>query len=288
MKMARSCTERSPIGGAVQTSHLFRPLLVQLIELLRSLDRDQWELATSAREWSVKDVAAHMLDVDFRRLSVGRDGHAPPHTSDPITEYEDLLRYLNGLNAEWVRAARRLSPRVLCDYLELTGGEVATLMETVDPMSQAPFAVAWAGQAESPMWLDVGREYTERWHHQDQIRDAVAAHPLRGEQWLRPALEISLLALPHAYRKVSAEKGTCVSLDVSGPAGGEWYLIMDSGWVIRPGRPPNPVVSVRVADLDLMRSLTHRLAEDRVDGAFEIDGAAALVAPLIAARAVMV
>jgi hypothetical protein len=277
------------IAGAIQTSHLFRPLLAQLIELLRSLDRDQWELATSAREWSVKDVAAHMLDGDFRRISVGRDGHGLPPPPEPITAYEDLLHYLNALNAEWVRAARRLSPRVLCDYLELTGGEVATVMETADPVSQAPFAVAWAGQARSPMWLDVGREYTERWHHQDQIRDAVAAPPLRGEQWLRPALEISLLALPHAYRKVSAEKGTCLSLDVSGAAGGEWYLIMDSGWVIRSGRPPNPVVSVRVADLDLMRSLTHRLAEDRVDGAFEIDGvAAALVAPLIAARAVMV
>ena len=34
-------------------------------------------------------------------------------------------------------------------------------------------AVNWAGPEPAPIWLDPAREYTERWVHQQHIRDAV-------------------------------------------------------------------------------------------------------------------
>lgn len=277
-----------PDSSVIQTAHLFGPLSAALVELLRDLPAEAWHLPTSAPAWSVKDVAGHLLDVDYRRISSGRDGHAPPPPSEPVLSYADLLRYLNTLNAEWVHAARRLSPQLLCDCLAVTGPEVARLMESADPSSEAIYAVAWAGQSKSPMWLDIGREYTERWHHQDQIREAVGTPPLRSEQWLRPALEISLLALPHAYRTVTAPQGTTVHLSVTGEAGGEWELRYESEWHVVAGHPISPVTTVRVSDLDLTRLLMHRIAPDRISSLLEVDGDPEFAAPLLVARAVMV
>ena len=47
---------------ALVTAHLFPPLHAKLIELLRSLDDDEWQLQTVAPAWRVRDVAAHLLD----------------------------------------------------------------------------------------------------------------------------------------------------------------------------------------------------------------------------------
>jgi hypothetical protein len=38
--------------------------------------------------------------------------------------------------------------------------------------------VSWAGPEAAPVWFGVAREYTERRHHQQQIRDATGRPPL--------------------------------------------------------------------------------------------------------------
>jgi hypothetical protein len=40
-----------------------------LIELLTSLDAAEWDLPTVVPQWSVRDVAAHLLDTALRKLS---------------------------------------------------------------------------------------------------------------------------------------------------------------------------------------------------------------------------
>ena len=59
----------------IYTAELFRPLHRELIALLRGLDSDRWVAPTIAGSWRVRDVAAHLLDGDLRKLSGGRDGH---------------------------------------------------------------------------------------------------------------------------------------------------------------------------------------------------------------------
>src|SRR5690606_9534030 len=99
-----------------------------LVALLGGLRPEDWMRPTSAVEWSVKDVAAHLLDVDLRRLSAQRDGHIPA-PSQPLASNADLVAYLNHLNRTWVDAARRLSTRVLVEELELSSARVADLFE---------------------------------------------------------------------------------------------------------------------------------------------------------------
>ena len=46
----------------ILTQHLFKPLDSKLIELLRSLSPEDWNRPTLAPLWTVKDIAAHLLD----------------------------------------------------------------------------------------------------------------------------------------------------------------------------------------------------------------------------------
>src|ERR1700761_2223806 len=100
----------------------FAPLRVHLLKLLAELSEDDWTRPTAAPRWSVKDVTAHLLGGDIGILSRKRDSFTP---SGPTVEtYSDLVNLVNGLNQEWTTAARRMSPRVLLDLLQLTGPEV--------------------------------------------------------------------------------------------------------------------------------------------------------------------
>ena len=49
--------------------------------------------------------------------------------------------------------------------------------------------IDWAGPEPAPIWLHVAREYTERWVHQQHIRDAVGRPGLNERRWLGPVLE---------------------------------------------------------------------------------------------------
>ena len=65
------------------TANLFRPLSKQLVTLLRGLAPADWDRPTLAGAWRVRDVAAHLLDGQLRRISVQRDAHLiPPDRSD--------------------------------------------------------------------------------------------------------------------------------------------------------------------------------------------------------------
>ena len=101
-----------------------------------------------------------------------RDGYygEPP---GEIASCVQLMAYLNQLNAEWMTAARRLSPAALTELLATSGAEYTQFLATLDPWAPAIFAVGWAGESESQNWFHIARDYTEKWHHQQQIREAV-------------------------------------------------------------------------------------------------------------------
>lgn len=204
------------------TAHLFSKLETMLIELLRSLKPHDWEKQTIAPKWKVKDVAAHLLDTQLRKLTICRDGYAPEPPR--INSYVDLVAFINRLNHEGVTLYRRLSPNVLVSLMEVASRQSSEYHESLDPFADALFAVTWAGEDKSANWFDTAREFTERWHHQQQIRLAVDKPGIMTREFYYPVLDCFMRGLPFTYRTVSAKSGTLAQFNVSGESGGCWYL----------------------------------------------------------------
>lgn len=272
----------------VETASLLRPLHSELIVLLEGLTPEQWVRHTLAKQWRVRDIVAHLIDTDLRRISAQRDGHYGPSPSQPIDSYPDLVAFLNELNRVWVTACERLSAQLLLDLIRQSGSECAQVLEEVDPFSRAIFPVAWAGEHESQAWMDVGREFTEKWHHQQQIRDAVGAPLLLEKKWIRPLLKLSVRAVPPAFADVSAPEGTLVRLVVEGDGGGTWSILSTgTGWELggNVGGPPDS--TVRVSTDEAWRLLYNALSPAQV-AQIRVEGDERWVKPLLGARSVMV
>jgi len=206
----------------IPTLHLFKVLDELLIELLSSLSPDDWNKPTLAKLWTVKDVAAHLLDGNVRSIAA-LDNYEPP-LSAPIDSYQGLVNYLNGQNAVWVNAMKRVSPQLLIQQLQITGPQFIAYLHTLDPFKPARYSVAWAGEEQSLNWFHIAREYTEKWHHQQQIREAVNKPALMTRELFYPCIATFMCALPHAYKNIAAPTATTISFTISGDAGGTWVL----------------------------------------------------------------
>ena len=285
----------------VYTAPLLRPLRGELLDLLRGLAPEQWDAPTVAGAWRVRDVAAHLLDGDLRKLAAHRDGHQLPMDT-PIRTDRDLARIVNALNAEGVAWARRLSPRLLVDLLATTGEWSADLQEALPPHEPALWAVSWAGESVSENWMDIGREYTEHWHHQMQIRDAVAAPAtLLEAPWYRPVLDLSIRALPRSYADVSAPPGTAITFAVAttgdataaragnGDAIGAWTLLREAErWMLYEGDGVDATTTVRATADAAWRLFYNALQSPAPPTALTIDGDRRLAEPLLRTRSIVI
>src|SRR5579859_7299431 len=203
-------------------AHLLRAVDDKLINLLRSLTPGEWSLPTVAPLWSVRDVAAHLLDTALRKLSIVRDSHfvEAAHIGSP----QALIALVNRLNEEGVTVYRRLSPPVLIDLMKMASEQSALFHESLDPFARAAFAVSWAGEENSLNWFDTARELTERWHHQQQIRLATNRPGIIVPSLYHPVLDCFMRGLPHLYRDVRAPVGTALLVTITGDCGGQWLL----------------------------------------------------------------
>jgi uncharacterized protein (TIGR03083 family) len=237
----------------IPTIHLFAVLEEKLIQLLHSLSPEEWNKPTIARLWNVKDVVAHLLDGNIRVLSILRDHYFgdPPGNID---SNDDLVNYLNGLNAGWVNAMKRVSPKALTALLEITGKQYNQQLALLDPFAPAIFAVSWAGETSSVNWFHIAREYTERWHHQQQIRDAVGKPGIMTKELYYPVLDTFMMALPYTYRNTIAEENTVVQISISGVAGGDWFLTKKEKWEL--SKTNNLPVTTTIIDGDIAWKLS--------------------------------
>lgn len=261
---------------------LFPPLHTALCEVLDPLDDADWRRPTAAGAWTVKDVAAHLLDGNIRRLSFQRDGWPPPAPETPVASYPQLVDHMNRLNATWIAAMQRTSPAVLLDLLKQTGPRVSAFFASLDPEAEALFGVAWAGQETSPNWFDIAREYTEKWHHQQQIRAAVDAPLLTEPRWLHPYLDTLVRGLPHAYRAATAPPDTHVGIAITGDAGGHWTLHHDAdGWALLAGTGSALDARIALSDDDAWRLFSNMMQPESARKRITASGPSHLIEPLL-------
>lgn len=239
----------------------FPALLDAFLDLLTSLSRQDWDRPTELEGWSVKDIVQHVLGVEMNYLSGKRDHYSEAHA--PLEDWDTLVAFINQRNADWVVATRRLSPRVLCDLMRVTGDQVNEFIQTLD-MRQMGNPVNWAGPDAAPVWLDVAREFTERWHHQQHIRDAVGKPGATQPYFLGPVLATFVYALPRTYRDVAAGDGTLISLTINGAAGGAWSVAREAGaWQLYEGAPGHPDAGISLPEEYAWRLFTKGITAEQ-------------------------
>lgn len=256
----------------VLTVDLFPKLNEQLGELLESLSDADWERSTVCKGWSVKDVALHMLGDNISVLSRKRDRHTT--VNQRLDTWDELVSFLNDWNERWVQAARRISVPVLIDLVRTTGDDLHTYFASLD-LYELSGPVNWAGPEPAPVWLDVAREYTEHWHHQQQLRDAAKRPGAKEPTLFAPVLATFVRALPQTYRDVSAKEGTRLRLTIEGESGGTWWLERQvSGWKLYVDVDGEPDASVRIDQEQAWRLFTKGI--DKSESGAKIKGDRAL------------
>jgi len=253
---------------------IFEETQNELIFLLKSLSPKQWEFSTSSSKWNVKDIVAHLLDGDLRRLSLHRDNHKLPDPSDPIKNYESLVNFLNELNNSWIRASKRLSPKLLIELTEFTTPKVVQHLKSLDPQGVALFSVGWAGETESENWFDIGREYTEKWHHQQQIREATNKPLLIEEKWLSPLINILIRGVPPVYNKYAAKyENEQVQIYISGVINNRWILATQNGqWHLFKSNGTQAETTIEMSDDTAWRLFTKNISEKEALKRIQISG----------------
>jgi uncharacterized protein (TIGR03083 family) len=231
--------ERVPI---IDTRPLFLPERESLLAPLASLTPGQWQLPTVCPGWSVHDLALHLLWVDVSNISRRRDGYfgRPQDNPGSLDDLPTLIAFVNQLNDNWIVGARRMSPELLQTLLRVTGDDWTSYVQTVDIEAKGG-SIGWAGPDPAPVWLDIAREFTERWVHQQHIRDAVRIPGATEPEFLKPVLATFATALPYALRDVDAAAGSIAQLVITGESGGVWSAVKaGDGWQFseRPATPP--------------------------------------------------
>jgi uncharacterized protein (TIGR03083 family) len=273
-------TAAPPAPDPILVAHLHPEIDGHLLELLRSLRPEEWRLPTLAPAWTVKDVAAHLLDTQLRRLALCRDAHFPP--GPPPTSPAEVAALVNRLNAEGVAYCARLSPAVLITLIEVASRESAAYFQSLDPFAPAAFGVSWAGEDTSANWFDVARELTERWHHQQQIREATGRPGILTPRLYRPVLDCFMRGLPHAYRAVSASPGDSVRFDVVGDCGGSWWLHRTTdAWRLVASEHGRIAARTAIPQEIAWRIFTKGIGREEARAAVAIEGDAALGAHVL-------
>jgi uncharacterized protein (TIGR03083 family) len=251
----------------------------QFLDLLTRLPDKEWSQPTVCTGWSVKDVALHLLGDDIGLLSRTPDFKFPP--IEGIDSWESLVAFINHNNELWVQATRRINSLLLCDFLEITGQKVYQRLTSLDLFALG-VPVDWAGPDPAPIWLDVAREYTERWMHQQHIRDAVGQPGLKDRQFFGPVLDAFVRALPHTFRKVGANPGTSIKLLISGEAGGEWFLVRgETGWGLYLDQTSEPETIVTMDQETAWRLFTKGLSPEEAEKRTTIAGDRPLGLPVL-------
>ncbi|WP_220039844.1 hypothetical protein [Nonomuraea aridisoli] len=226
------------------------------------------EPANNLSGLNVKDVAAHVLGEHIGRLSIHRDGF---HVLHPA-EGEAFPGFLDRINEEWVIAVRRISPPMLIDLLSTFGDQI---VRSGGPSAWTLSAARCAGPApgRTPYWLDVAREYTEYWTHQQQICEATGRAGLTESRYLGPVIDTFLRALPHTLRDIAAPPGVAVQVSVTGPGGGIWTCIRNPGrWELHHRPHPQPAAHLELDADTTWRLCTRGITPGRAAERARIDG----------------
>jgi len=256
-----------------------------LLDLLRSFTAEDWRRSTVHPDRNVKDLTAHLLQTTLNRVSIDRDGYRL--LSGSIASIEDLIALIQRENREFMTAMRWVSPQILIELVAIYDREMVAGFERLDP-DGAGIGVAWAGEAVSRNFFVNATTSTEKWHHQQQLRDSTGRAPLYQSEFLMPVLETFARGLPFAFRSRQAKDATRVSVTVTGPVTLNWTLRrIDGRWSLWSGYDPDAEASISMPADVAWRVWTKGMKPDEARARMDVRGDETMVAPLATFVAIM-
>lgn len=268
----------------VLVTDLFPELRAELERVLDSLTDEQWEYPTVCAGWTVRDVALHLLGTRVGLLSGSRDHDGQWATID---NWQELVAFIDAQNDLWVKAARRISRKLLISLLGFTNDQIITFLNSLDPYAlRGP--IGWAGDQPDATWLHIARELTEQWAHHQHICDAVGITSLKEARFVHPVLSTYVRALPHTYRTTPAPIDTLVQLVVTGEGGGKWHLVREAqGWVLYADTDLTPSASLTMDADTAWRLFTKGLDAETIRQRADFEGDRALAEVMLDSVAII-
>jgi uncharacterized protein (TIGR03083 family) len=256
----------------------------RLTELLAGLQAADWERPSPCPGWTVLGLGCHLVGDDLGLLARNRDGFLG--TPAPAGSEAEFAAWLDELQAEWVRAARRLSPRLVTDLLRWAGPQITVMFASEDVRARTA-SVSWAGPDLVPAWLGQARELSEYWIHRQQILQALGRPSDLRADLAGPVLDGLRWAYPYRLAGAAAQPGDTVSISVTGPLARTWHLVAaETGWQF--GDQPGPRL---VGNLAMNAEQGWRLLTNNMPAAGEADltvsGDDAITAILLRTRAII-
>jgi uncharacterized protein (TIGR03083 family) len=259
----------------------------RLLELLDELLPGDWARPSPCPGWSVLDLCGHLLGDDLGWLARQRDHH---HGTVPPAGVEQVdggfARWLDDLQDQWVRAARRLGPRVVTDLLAWSGPQVIDTLAGQDP-TRLEGSVSWAGPGPVPVWLDQLREVSEHWIHRQQLLQTLGRPSDLRVDLAGPVLDTLRWAYPHRLSAISRADGEVVTIRVRGPVERAWHLHAQEGkWRFGPHSRHRMLALMDLTTEQAWRLLTNNLAaEESVD--LHTSGDESIIEALLQTRAII-
>jgi uncharacterized protein (TIGR03083 family) len=240
---------------------LFRLERSRLLEMLADLGVSDWDRPTPCPGWSVLGLVSHLLGDDLSFLAWQRDDHHGTLAPDGVDE-GGFIAWLDEWQAEWVHAARRLSPRLVVELLGWVGDQVVETVAAQDPSARTA-TVTWADVDPVPVWLDQVRELSERWIHRQQLLQALGhASDLRPDL-AEPVLDGLRWAYPYRLDAIHRATRTSVTISVIGPEVQARWDLVSAGetWEFQPGHA-GPCAELRMTTEQAWRLLTNNFDRD--------------------------
>jgi uncharacterized protein (TIGR03083 family) len=257
----------------------------RLSGLLDGLAADAWRKPSPCPGWSVLDLACHLLGDDLGALARHRDGHfgtMPP----PGTTPAQFPAWLDNLQDEWVRAARRISPRTVVDLLCWTGPQLAQAFSAQDPTARTA-SVSWASPDPVPAWLDHARELSEYWIHRQQILQALGRPQDLTPGLAGPVLDALRWAWPHCLSSSKTTPANYLTIQVTGEVTRTWHLVATGdGWEYRDHPGSHPVATLTMTTDQAWRLLTNNLPSTARE-TLQASGDQAILDILLSTRAII-
>jgi uncharacterized protein (TIGR03083 family) len=248
----------TPDGPPPPVGPLFAAERARLSELLAGLKPADWQRPTPCPGWSVLGLCAHLAGDDLGFLARHRDGYYGTPGPENAGEAE-FTAWLDGLQAQWVEAAARLSPRLVTGLLAWSGPQVTETLRGEGPLARTA-SVSWAGPEPVPVWLDQLRELSEQWIHRQQLLQALGRPSDLRADLAGPVLDGLRWAYPFRLRPVGAEPGDTVTISVTGPVDRTWFLVAGpSGWEFRDQPGTRGAAAMSLSTEQAWRLLTNNL-----------------------------